>query len=291
MIINLYHRPTRETRSFSSSSPTSTMADKVHLVLYDAETKKGSFSPYALRSRMALNYKKLNFKTEWLPLSGIKEAYEKIGIPPTPHRAVNPHYTVPALIDTSVEPPAIISQSFNIDKYLDEKFPEPPLWFVRPPNVSDEDSQKKLAFLEQLSEILQGRKDERITVLFALVIPHVPNILLDVDVPYFKESRAQWYQKPFDEIGPKDQQEALDTVKDMFDGLSQFLDSYRGNPFNPEDPLEQPWVLVDEVSWGDFALAGMFSWVQVSCPPIWEEMKTWQNGRWLRLINETAQWR
>lgn len=240
---------------------------------------------------MALNYKKLNFRTEWLPLSGIREVYEKIGIPPTPHKINNPHYTVPALIDTSVEPQVIISQSFNINKYLDEKFPENPLWFVRPPNASDEDSQKKLAFLEKVSNILQNREDEKYAVIFALVIPSIPNILLDVDVPYFKETRTRWYNKPFDEIEPKDKQEALNIVKDVFNNIAEILDSYRGKPFNPEDPLDRPWVLADTVSWVDFALAGMFKWIEVSCPPVWNEMKVWNNGRWLRLVEETAQWR
>ncbi|GJJ06401.1 hypothetical protein Clacol_000592 [Clathrus columnatus] len=239
---------------------------------------------------MGLNYKGLSFKTRWTTLSGIREVYEEAGIPPTPHPVENVFYSVPALLDTSVTPTLAISQSFNIEKYLDEKFPNNPLWSVAPPNANSEDTKQILAYLEGISQYLQGTKDPRFKTLFTLVIPEVPKILQEVDIPYFRETRTRWYNKPFDAIAPKNKNQALDEVKDVFDKLAKFMDEYREKPFDPKDPLDHPWVLGDVVSWADFALAGMFKWVELSNSEIWEEIKTWNNGRWVRLMGETAQW-
>lgn len=242
---------------------------------------------------MGLNYKKINFKTEWLALTSIKPTYEKLGLPPTPHPVEKPFYTVPALIDTSTTPPVLLSGSTNIERYLEEKYPDPPLFAVRPSGYSDAEWEAKLAVLTQIDQFLSGEKDPRWRVLFGFLIPSVAKYIKDEDLSYFKETRSRWFQKPFEEIGYKGEeaQAKLVEVKAAMDTLEEVIVQGEGKYFNPSDPNSKPWVLGDVVSRGDFALLGPFTLISKVDPELWDKIKTWNSGRWGRMVELSAEWK
>jgi len=80
------------------------------------------------KGRLALNYKKLPYTTEWVPTADIKSTCIKYGIPPSGTKPNGePHYTLPALIDhTNPDYPVILSDSIPIIEYLEKTYPSPP---------------------------------------------------------------------------------------------------------------------------------------------------------------------
>lgn len=289
------------------------MSSEPLITLFDITTTKGAFSPFAWRARLfsflffsfftqpdtiysnrlALNYKKVNYKTHWLALTDIKPNHLKLGIPQTVHPVEKPFYTVPAIVDASSSPPTTISQSYNIEKYLDEKFPDPPLYSVIPPGSTNSvEVTERVAFLRELDEFLQT-KDWRRKILGPLVIPHVPSILQERDRSYFYESRSRWFQVPFDDIYPKGEaKEAyLRDLKAAFDEVESISQKGRPGPYVPNDPNDAPWVCGNIITGGDFTLIGVFIWIQKANPELWDLIKTWNSGRWLRMFELSAEWR
>ncbi|GJJ13167.1 hypothetical protein Clacol_007418 [Clathrus columnatus] len=261
------------------------MSKEPLITLFDIITTKGAFSPFAWRVRLALNYKKINYKTHWLALTDIKSNHQRFSIPETEHPIENPFYTIPAIIDASTSPPIVISQSFNIEKYLDEKYPDPPLYSIIPPNLhqGDTNAKERVAFLDEVNEFLRETNHWRRKILIPLAIPLIPNILQEQDKDYFYESRSRWFQMPFNEISPKAEAREvyIKDLKAVFEELDRVLVRGRVKPYNPNDQYDKPWICGDVVTRGDFTLIGLFIWIQKSNPELWNLIKTWNSGRWL----------
>lgn len=198
------------------------------------------------------------------------------------------------MIDASNTPPIVISQSFNIEKYLDEKYPDPPLYSILPPGIEDSDVKARVAFLDELDGLLRETTEWRRKILAPLVITLVPNILPEGDRSYFYESRSRWFQMPFSEIAPKGEawEARVQQLEAFFEKLEQTtLQKGRSKPYDPNDPEDKPWVCGNIVTKGDFTLIGLFIWIQKANPDLWDLIKTWNSGRWLRMFELSAEWR
>lgn len=83
-------------------------------------------SPFSATVRCALNYKKLAFKTELIPLRNFQSEIAKLGAKPTTtFPDGTPKYTSPTIIDSTSGTPVILSDSITILEYLESTYPDP----------------------------------------------------------------------------------------------------------------------------------------------------------------------
>merc|ERR1712072_206697 len=97
------------------------------IVLFDLPSQEPnrcwSLNPW--KSRIALNFKGLNYRTEWIEYPDIAPKFKALGIPPNP-KDVNPNfeYSIPAMRISGGD---YIMDSFAIAKALDQLKPQPSL--------------------------------------------------------------------------------------------------------------------------------------------------------------------
>ncbi|KZV76637.1 hypothetical protein PENSPDRAFT_679987 [Peniophora sp. CONT] len=82
-----------------------------------------SWSPNTLKTRLALNIKGLQFKTEWLSFVAIGPKMKELGVPPRAD-AEGLKYTIPTIYDPNTG--KTVTESLAIAKYLDKTYPDTP---------------------------------------------------------------------------------------------------------------------------------------------------------------------
>ena len=107
------------------------MPPSTKITFYDlicSHPEKRSTSPFTSKLRYILNYKQLNYTTQWLQLGEIEPLFKNLGMQ---HTAImedgSLKYTVPAIIDETdtSKAPVLISDSYEIAKYLEQTYPDP----------------------------------------------------------------------------------------------------------------------------------------------------------------------
>ncbi|KZP19703.1 hypothetical protein FIBSPDRAFT_1045306 [Athelia psychrophila] len=95
------------------------------ITFYDIPSKlavKG-WSPNPWKARLALNIKGLPYKTVWVEFPDIERMCKEIGAKPTgTTQSGTPLYTLPVIRDDANN--AVISDSFEIARYLDDQYPD-----------------------------------------------------------------------------------------------------------------------------------------------------------------------
>ncbi|KAJ7574088.1 hypothetical protein C8J56DRAFT_757479, partial [Mycena floridula] len=72
--------------------------------------------------RYALNFKGLQYKTQWVEYCDIEQVSKALGAKPTDIKARKPLYTLPMIYDDSTG--AMVTDSIAIAEYLDITYPE-----------------------------------------------------------------------------------------------------------------------------------------------------------------------
>ncbi|KAI0684281.1 glutathione transferase GTE1 [Cytidiella melzeri] len=99
------------------------------IIFYDIDSPKAgrAWSPHTWRTRYALNYKGIPYKTEWVEYPDIEALCKKIGASATTKKDGRDHYTLPVIYDPSTG--KVVSDSLAISKYLDTAYPSTPQLF------------------------------------------------------------------------------------------------------------------------------------------------------------------
>jgi glutathione S-transferase len=136
------------------------------IVLYDVPSKKGSWSAMTWRirwalwsnhhekhsqltPRYALNYKGIQFETQFIEYPDIEPLSKKIGAKPTgTNPDGSPLYTIPFIYDEDTK--TAVSETIDIALYLDKRFPDTPC--IVPPGTKG----LQLAFIETTFAVIAG---------------------------------------------------------------------------------------------------------------------------------------
>ncbi|KAG9186962.1 hypothetical protein G6011_10070 [Alternaria panax] len=154
------------------------------VILFDLPSRQGtawSLNPW--KTRMALNYKKIDYTTEWVEYPDLAPKFKSVGIPPNPKDA--PGYF------TDYSSPAIkhANGTYQMDSWpiafeLEKQHPSPSLHLDDPIVVEIRDFIPKL-----------------MGPLSPLLIPQVPVVLLNKpSADYFYETREKTFQKPLEQV-------------------------------------------------------------------------------------------
>lgn len=217
--------------------------------------------------RICLRYKKLEFEVVYLEYLDIEPTAKKIGAKPTSTNPDgSPHYTVPIITDSSTG--EVVSDSFEIAKYLDMAYPHAPRLFPSGTGA------------------LQGAFQ---TLLGTLTAPEFLYLMLPVShswlnpssAEYFRRTREQTFGMKLEEFAPagSDARKGyLDKMKAVFDKADGWLQASDG-----------PFFLGNDISYADITIVAILRWAQRDLAE-WEEVAAWHNGRWADLIDVFKQY-
>ncbi|KAG6906656.1 hypothetical protein DXG01_012713 [Tephrocybe rancida] len=249
---------------------------QIAVVLYDIVTAKGNecWSPNVWRIRMALNYKKIPYRTEWVEYPDIGKVGQEIGAKPT---TPNPDgsgvllWTCPMLIDPnnvdSDGKATVLSDSPVIIKYLEEIYPE----IKAIPEGTAALHDVWLPFIGQ-----------NITMKIAsLVVPGCPAILSPRGKEYFVTTREKWWG-PLNQMCP-DRPKAWKGVQEGLDKVAKALDA------NGEGQGDNLRVIPGKVAYADFALVAPLLWAKsILDEGEFNTLTGWNGGRWGKVLELNA---
>ncbi|KAG8624244.1 hypothetical protein KVT40_007311 [Elsinoe batatas] len=152
------------------------------IILYDLPSKQGT--PWSLnpwKTRMILNFKGIDYKTEWVEYPDIAPKFKSFGIEPNKD---SPEYTIPAIQTAKGD---YIMDSKRIAAYLEETYPPGDYAAVK----LDEPVQEKV--VKTLNDIWRA--------LQPVILPLIPrNVLNPSSAEYFQRTRKEIFGMPLDEF-------------------------------------------------------------------------------------------
>ncbi|TDZ41205.1 Glutathione S-transferase-like protein ustS [Colletotrichum trifolii] len=202
------------------------------LVFFDIPGRDGkSWSLNPWKIRLALNYKNIDYKTEWLEYPDIEPTLKSFGLEGD-HEQIRP-YTCPT---AKFPDGTYIMNSKIIVKRLEKDYPEPPL------HLDSELTQKSL-------DLASGLFDS----LHAVLLPLVPrHILGHRSAEYFWRTRKEVFQMSLDELEEKKGGEAAwEAAKQPIADAEALLNKTEG-----------PFFLGDKVSYADFLFVSFLFFVK-----------------------------
>ncbi|EJD44893.1 hypothetical protein AURDEDRAFT_114236 [Auricularia subglabra TFB-10046 SS5] len=234
------------------------------VTLYDnivpCDAKAVSLNPW--RTRFVLNYKSVPYTTVWLPYAEISSTLKALGATATSVRADGePRYTIPTIAHAG----RVISNSFDIALYLEEQFPERPLF---PPGTVA----LQRFFYNQMYDPSAGL----ITALPPFVQPGYKHLMDQPDAAYFETLWSGIFGTPVDAF--MDTQEkterAWKKLEHALDALDAAYAAEKASCFiGGGTPL-----------YVDFVVAASFLMLSLVAAKDWEKICQLHDGRWKRLL-------
>ncbi|KAF5340702.1 hypothetical protein D9611_007418 [Ephemerocybe angulata] len=215
-------------------------------------------------SRLALNIKGLEHKTEWLQYSEIEQRLKELDIPPSEVATDgSARYTIPAIYDASTN--AKISDSTKILKYLDEAYPETPQLGAIP----------GLPAGVLLAAFEQGFQNA-LRPVWALIAPTV--------IAHLDGESADKYRKTF-ETKVKFSVEAFLENAQLQAGLWAKGEEALGDvgAWFRNSSGHGPWVMGAKITLPDIILGSGIAWFVAAVgedSEQWKRLAQWDEGRW-----------
>ncbi|KIK53439.1 hypothetical protein GYMLUDRAFT_49327 [Collybiopsis luxurians FD-317 M1] len=238
------------------------------ITLYDFPGKREehtAWNPNVLKVRYSLAYKNLPYELVLVEYPDIEEKMKQLGASPTSTKADgSPLYTLPVIHDSATE--AVVSDSFSIAQYLDDKYPSPPLF----PNGTH-------AFHATFYDLFSTRIIEPIIQFF---VPNIPSVLNPPSEEYFRRTRKEAYGMELERVlpGPERGEKEWQKVEESFGTLSKGMRKSDVLIMGGETPC-----------FADFTVAGWlrsFKVVFGEQSKEWKDILRWHDGRWERLMKE-----
>ncbi|KAF8119248.1 hypothetical protein EV363DRAFT_1387447 [Boletus edulis] len=233
------------------------------LVLYDILTKLpgNSCSPNPAKSRFVLSHKKLPFDTVFVEYCDIAPKMKEIGASPN-KRDGSTVYTLPVLSDPNTG--ALITDSWAIAVYLDETYPEKP--------VFPKGSRGLIRSFDSAVGALLGPS-------FGFTLLRSSQILNEHGQKFFINSREAFFGEKVDEWSPEGPKRDA-----HWEALEQ---KYYGSAKLWYEEIEGEWVMGDTFSYADIIFAAHSFWLKKVCrDDEWKRIASLHDGRWKRLLAE-----
>ncbi|KAG1724518.1 glutathione S-transferase, partial [Suillus paluster] len=233
------------------------------------------FSPNTWKVRLALNYKKLPYETRWVETTDIASVCKSLGIPPTSALPDGtPKYTLPALVDNTTSPPALLSDSTPIIEYLERRYPDPDPSHALCPPAS-----------RALHAVFEYHVAQSITAhLLPVMVMHMYERKTPRDRIHFRQRTEAAFGKKLEdiELRGKEREEHWKKIEGAFDLLASFIQagSGAGELFTGSN-----------LSLADCTLGGLLlAFRYVSQDEAWIKVSSWSNGKWSRYVTALEEW-
>ncbi|KGO40588.1 Glutathione S-transferase/chloride channel, C-terminal [Penicillium expansum] len=265
-------------------SPTTAPMTFYDIALAPPVTKSAA-SPNPWKSRFALNFKNISYKTTWVPLLDISSVRGPLDIPASRKFADgSPYHTLPILSDPATG--RIVGDSFEIATYLQEQypcsgagdlFPAQELEFVfvhdmgpYPPiaeaQVSDGPAVAYAKFNTNVDALFSANAR-----VIAQGFPFDPAVAEECKAMFSKRVGVPW------EAMAVGAEERIELFKAFEEALGELAKLYTTD-------VTGPFILGTRASYADFIVGG---WLRMSRAMLpgeeWEALKGWHGGVFGRL--------
>ncbi|KAJ7136040.1 hypothetical protein C8R44DRAFT_662337 [Mycena epipterygia] len=232
------------------------------IIFYDIASAP-PFIPYApnpRKTRYALNFKRVHYRTEWVELPDVASVRQKLGATPVrKFRDGSSFYTLPVIHDASTD--EIVGDSFDIALCLDKTYPDGPTLF--PPSTIA----LQAAFNAYADNFFQ------------------PFVILCVHGIPFNPETAEASKAAFCWRAGKERWDELTVVGEERARLLEQLDVALGREMAKwYSHSDGPFMEGENPLYADFILGGWLAFMSVTMPAKeWEAIQTWHNGLWGKL--------
>ncbi|CAL1712297.1 unnamed protein product [Somion occarium] len=235
------------------------------IIFYDIPGKHPKYkgwSPNTWKTRYALAFKGLPFKTEWVEYPDIESVSKELGVNPTgTKKDGSPLYTLPLIYDPNTK--TTVVDSLEIARYLDKAYPDAPALF--PKNTRT----LQTAFLAAIGAIVMGP-------LFTTIILATCNNLNPRSAEYFRSTREDLFGKKLEEHVPEGGEgtKRWKETQEAFNKLASWLDANEGSG---------AFVMGETISYADIDIASRLIWTKIVLGEDsneWGRFKIWNDGRW-----------
>jgi len=237
------------------------------ITLYDIPSMAPgtAFSPNTFKSRLAIAFKGLPFKAEWVEMSDIEAKMKDLGAEPTATKPDgSPKYTLPTIHDDATG--KFISDSMKIAEYLEATYPEKPSLFPFGAHAP------VYLFNEQLPTIIPPSAP----ILTSGMLPK----LNPPTVAFFRRTIEPIIGKKLEELTPHGEERVaqLAAVKEGFAKLAAIYSSNGG---------DKPYFYGDVPSYADLILVAVLIWIRTALGPEnteWKSIEECDGGKWGNLL-------
>lgn len=269
------------------------MSTETPIVFYDIASGPPlrTFAPNPWKTRFALNFKRLPYRTQWVDMPDISSLRQKLGVPA--NRTLpdgTPYHTLPVIQDTASG--ELIGDSFEIALYLDG-LPDRPKVF-RPHTIG-----LTAAFNAQVDSIFTkhiglcntmpfdpAKKDE-VNAIFA---KRFGVASLD-DLQPTSEQREEMFKSLEAALG--ELAKAYHHTGGTTDHVWRHGGTDKAQSQRPPAGREDAGVFLDGEgpSYADFIVGAWLKNMEASMKPEdWERVGSFQGGHWRRLVAALNQW-
>ncbi|KAF2215693.1 hypothetical protein CERZMDRAFT_34457 [Cercospora zeae-maydis SCOH1-5] len=210
------------------------------IIFYDLPSrgtpKCWSLNPW--KARLALNFKNVPYKTEWVEYPDVAPTFKSFDIPPnSPSLNPNAQYSIPAI---KLPGNKYIMDSLAIAQELERLYPEPSLKFAN----ND--------YAPRMQTAVAGFWSS----LQPIAVPRVPELILNPkSAEYFNTTRATRFGMPLTELAKSERagEQAWKAAEQAMDLIVALLEENEGKYVQGGD----------EPSFADFILAGVFRFSEI----------------------------
>ncbi|KAJ7136041.1 hypothetical protein C8R44DRAFT_869730 [Mycena epipterygia] len=232
------------------------------IVFYDIASAPPA-TPFAVnpcKTRYALNFKRVHYRTEWVDLPDVASVRKKLNVAPVrKFRDGSSYHTLPIIEDPSTG--EVIGDSFDIAVYLDKTFPD------APPLLPPSTTALQAAFNTHVDNTFNPFN----AILLFHGIPFNPGTAEASKVSIcWRMEKERWEDIT---VEGEERVQTLEAFKAALGELAKWY-GYSDGPFmEGENPL-----------YADFILGAWLRYMSVAMPvKEWEDVQTWQDGLWGRL--------
>ncbi|KAH9832520.1 uncharacterized protein C8Q71DRAFT_776830 [Rhodofomes roseus] len=229
-------------------------------------------SPITLHRRLALNYKGLPYRTEWVEYPELTPLLSSLGVQPS-ESAASPPYTLPAIYDPRTR--KAIMDSYKIALYLDSTYPDTPAL------VRAETRVFHAAFEHAFDMVLRRH-------LRPLVLHRAAAVLSPPSAKYFLETREKALGFKLEELSPPGSAKRVQDWAEVEKGFSVVASWF-------EAAGDGRLLLSGDgtLTHADTHVAGCLMWLRLVFGPEsedWRRVEGLNGGFWKRYLAGFAKW-
>ncbi|USW53099.1 Putative glutathione S-transferase, Thioredoxin-like superfamily [Septoria linicola] len=268
------------------------MSTEPALTFYDIASALPSrtFAANPWKTRLALNYKGIPYKTRWVQMPDITAVREQLGVPANrTHADGTPYHTLPVVEDHSTG--KIVGDTFEIAQYLDNTYPSP-------------DGKNLFRPLSTGLTAAHNAHIDGIFTKFAILcsrMPFDPSVQDEVTAIFAKRATTMAVDMNFGE----EQRKAM--IGSFEAALGELAKSYRHTggttdyfwlPKGTEEAQKQrgrqevgPFLDGKDPVYADFIVGSWLKMFEASMPEAdWQDVRSWHGGLWGRIVDALKPW-
>lgn len=231
-----------------------------------------------MRTRLALNYKGIDYTQTFLSYPDIKPTLQSLDYPAKVDSDKDgDHYTCPAIyhpesLANKVPGGKVMTESWDIVNHLEDLFPTPTLF----PEVEGSTRAETIELAKQAEKLFGKALGFRGGRGGVIVIPRIPEILDPRGREYFIRTRNEGHPKgiPLEKWGSEDPEDDWKAFEAALEPVAELLQA-RGGPF----------LLGETFSYGDAIIVAQLVWFKSADQKYYERMSRLYGGGFARLFD------